>query len=122
MAPSAFVALDSLPLTPNGKIDVRALPDPFKSSAVANHEFEPPALGVEQLVAEIWQELLQIDQVGADDNFFEMGGNSLLSLRAVTMIEARTGFRLQPRLLFFQNLRQFAATAGLTGAMSVHQS
>jgi amino acid adenylation domain-containing protein len=122
MTPSAFVALDSLPLTPNGKIDLHALPDPFKSSAVASHEFEPPAPGAEQLVAEVWRELLQIDRIGAHDGFFELGGNSLLSLRAVTMIEARTGCRLQPRLLFFQNLRQFAATARLTVATSDHQN
>ena len=121
MVPSAFVALDGLPLTPNGKIDARALPDPFKSSAAASDGFEPPAPGLERLVAEVWRELLEIERVGADDNFFELGGNSLLSLRAVTRIEARTGCRLQPRLLFFQNLRQVAATARLTGATSVIQ-
>jgi Condensation domain/Phosphopantetheine attachment site/AMP-binding enzyme C-terminal domain len=122
MAPSAFVALDALPLTPNGKIDVRALPDPFRSSAVAGDGYEPPAPGLEQLIAEVWRELLQVNRVGADDNFFELRGNSLLSLRAITAIEARAGCRLQPRLLFFQNLRQLAATARLAGTKPVHQS
>lgn len=111
MVPSGFVTLDALPLTPNGKIDVRALPDPFKNQAGAGGEYEPPAPGLEQLVAEVWQELLEVDRVGADDNFFEIGGNSLLSLRAISAIEARAGCRLQPRILFFQNLRQVAAAA-----------
>lgn len=111
MVPSGFVTLDTLPLTPNGKIDVRALPDPFKNLAGAGAGYEPPAPGLEQLVAEIWQEQLQVDRVGADDNFFELGGNSLLSLRVVAKIEARSGIRLQPRILFFQTLRQVAASA-----------
>jgi amino acid adenylation domain-containing protein len=121
MLPSAFITLDELPVTPNGKIDVRALPDPFRSAAGAGGEYEPPAPGPEQLIAEVWQELLQVDRVSADDNFFELGGNSLLSLRASTVIEERAGCRLQPRLLFFQNLRQIAATVRLAGAVLVHQ-
>ena len=122
MAPSTFVALDRLPLTPNGKVDVRSLPDPFKSSSDAADSHEPPATGLEQLIADIWQELLQVERVGANDNFFELGGNSLLSLRAITKIEARAGCRLQPRTLFFQNLRQLAAAARLAGAMPVQQN
>ena len=108
MVPSGFVAVDALPLTPNGKIDVRALPDPFGKQTIGG-AYEPPAPGLEQLVAEIWQEILKTERVGAGDNFFELGGNSLLSLRVVTAIEKRTGSRLQPRLLFFQSLRQVAA-------------
>jgi amino acid adenylation domain-containing protein len=121
MMPSAFIALDALPLTPNGKIDVRALPDPFRSAPGEAGEYEPPSPGLEQLIAEIWQELLHVDRVSADDNFFELGGNSLLSLRASTMIEARLGCRLQPRLLFFQNLRQIAAAVRPEGAVLVRQ-
>ena len=117
MVPSTFVPLDALPLTANGKIDVRALPDPFKSAAGMSGEYEPPEPGLEQLIAEVWRELLQVDRVAASDNFFEIGGNSLLSVRAVSVIEARAGCRLQPRILFFQNLRQLAATARLAGAM-----
>jgi amino acid adenylation domain-containing protein len=120
MVPSAFVTLDALPLTPNGKIDVRALPDPFKNLAGAGSGYEPPAPGLEQFVAEVWQEFLQVDRIGADDNFFELGGNSLLSLRVIATIEARSGCRLQPRILFFQNLRQVAATARLAEATMAH--
>jgi amino acid adenylation domain-containing protein len=116
MVPSVFVALDALPLTPNGKVDVRALPDPFKDAVGDRDSYQPPDPGLEQLIAEIWQELLQVDRVGAEDNFFEIGGNSLLSLRVISAIEARAGCRLQPRLLFFQNLRQIAASARLGSA------
>jgi amino acid adenylation domain-containing protein len=122
MVPSAFVPLDALPLTPNGKIDVRGLPDPFKSPSGVGGDYEPPAPGLEQLIAEVWQELLQVNRVGAGDNFFELGGNSLLSVRAITVIEARAGCRLQPRILFFQNLRQLAANARLAGATLMHDA
>jgi acyl carrier protein len=111
MVPFLFVALDALPLTPNGKVDLRALPDPFKNADTTS--YQPPSAGLEQRIAGIWQELLHVDRVGADDNFFELGGNSLLSLRVITAMDVRLGCRLQPRLLFFQNLRQIAAAAQL---------
>lgn len=122
MAPSAFVELDAMPLTPNGKTDVGALPDPFRNSADPHQDYEPPAPGLEQLIAGVWKELLQLNRVGAEDNFFELGGNSLLSLRAVAMIEAQAGCRLQPRILFFQNLRQLATAARVAGATLVLSS
>jgi acyl carrier protein len=60
------------------------------------------------MLAEVWRELLKLEAVGAEDNFFDLGGHSLLALRAVAQIENRTGIRLDPRLLFFQSLRQIA--------------
>jgi hypothetical protein len=54
---------------------------------------------------------LRVDRVGAEDNFFELGGHSLLSLRVAAAVEARLGWRLDPRVLFFQTLRQVAAGA-----------
>ncbi len=111
MLPVVFVALDALPLTPNGKLDARALPDPFRNTAVIGDSFEPPAPGLEQLIADIWCELLRVDRVGAGDNFFDLGGNSLLALRVVTGLETRAGCRVPPRLLFFHTLRQVAAAA-----------
>jgi amino acid adenylation domain-containing protein len=113
MVPAVFVTLDRLPLTANGKVDVRALADPLSYAADTKAAQEPPAPGLEQTIATIWQELLQIDHVGAEDNFFELGGNSLLALRVVTAIEARCGIRLPPRLLFFHSLRRVAAAARL---------
>jgi amino acid adenylation domain-containing protein len=108
MVPSLVVALDAIPLTPNGKVDRAALPDPFRNVAPVA-AYEPPAPGLERLLADVWQQTLQIERVGAEDNFFELGGHSLLSLRVVVAVEARTGWRMDPRVLFFQNLRQIAA-------------
>jgi acyl carrier protein len=61
------------------------------------------------MLAEIWQSVLGIDHVDADDNFFEIGGHSLLSLRVAQLVEKRAGYRLDPRALFFHSLRQVAA-------------
>jgi amino acid adenylation domain-containing protein len=109
MVPSVFVAMERIPLTPNGKVDLRSLPDPFKRAMRATGSYERPAPGTEELLAGIWQDLLQVERVGAADNFFELGGNSLLSLRMVAAIRAQTGCDMQPRALFFQSLREVAA-------------
>jgi acyl-CoA synthetase (AMP-forming)/AMP-acid ligase II/acyl carrier protein len=119
MVPSVFIALDALPLTPNGKIDVKALPAPTRNLGGTGDFYEPPAPGLEQVIATIWQELLQLERVGAEDNLFELGGNSLLSLRVVAAVEARIGIRLQPRLLFFHNLRQVAEAARVAQAQQM---
>jgi amino acid adenylation domain-containing protein len=109
MIPSLFVTLDAMPLTPNGKVDRAALPDPFQGAVRAGVEHVPPAAGVEQALADIWREVLQVERVGAEDNFFELGGHSLLSLRVAAAVEKRLGWHMDPRALFFQNLRQVAA-------------
>ena len=109
MVPSLIVTLDSLPLTPNGKIDRNALPNPFAGVSLLSSANDEPAPGKEELIAGIWRELLKIDRVGPNDNFFDIGGHSLLALRVVAQIEKRTGTRLDPRILFFQTLRQIAA-------------
>lgn len=111
MLPSVVVALDSIPLTPNGKVDRAALPDPFRGAQRTDRQYAPPAPGLEQIMAQVWTDLLKVERVGADDNFFELGGHSLLSLRVVAAIEKQTGWRMDPRTLFFQTLRQIAAAA-----------
>ena len=67
---------------------------------------------MEKTLAEIWRSVLKIDRVGALDNFFELGGYSLLSLRVAQMVENSTGLQMDPRALFFQNLREIAASLG----------
>jgi acyl-CoA synthetase (AMP-forming)/AMP-acid ligase II/acyl carrier protein len=109
MVPAAIVPMTALKLTPNGKLDRAALPDPFRHAARATARHDAPASPAERLLAEIWQSVLGIDQVDADDNFFEIGGHSLLALRVAQLIEKRTGYRLDPRALFFHALRQVAA-------------
>lgn len=80
MVPSAFVTLEKLPLTPSGKLDRRALPAPDRHANVTR-EYEPPQGEIEQLLAGIWQELLKVERVGRHDNFFALGGHSLLIVR-----------------------------------------
>ena len=122
MIPSLVVALEAIPLTPNRKVDRAALPDPYKNAAKMGTSHEPPAPGMEQLLADIWRELLHVDSVSADDNFFELGGHSLLSLRALAAVEKRAGWRMDPRALFFQTLRQIAAGASKTVAASTNEA
>jgi hypothetical protein len=83
MIPAAYVKLDALPLTPNGKLDRKALPAP-DGDAYAGRGYEPPQGETEEKLAQIWSELLKIDQFGRNDNFFELGGHSLI---AITLIE-----------------------------------
>jgi len=109
MIPSVVVALDTIPTTPNGKVDRNALPDPFKNAA-RTVNFEPPAPGPETQIAQIWKRILKLDRVGAGDNFFELGGHSLLALGVATAVEKETGWRMDPRSLFFQNIRQIVVT------------
>ena len=83
MLPATIVMLDSLPLTPNGKIDRKALPLPTQE----RREVVAPSTDIERQLVAIWQEVLQLPQVGATDNFFELGGDSLSALRVLTMLD-----------------------------------
>ena len=80
MVPSTFVALPSLPTTPNGKVDRRALPAPQAQFAKVKTAYVAPEGEVEQQIAAIWREALQVERVGLDDNFFDLGGHSLLTI------------------------------------------
>ncbi|ELP95592.1 non-ribosomal peptide synthetase SyfA, partial [Pseudomonas syringae BRIP34876] len=82
MVPAAYVRLESLPLTPNGKLDRNALPAPDQSSVIS-HEYVAPIGDIETAIAEIWQDLLSIEQVGRHDHFFELGGHSLLAVSLI---------------------------------------
>jgi len=107
MIPRTFVELPDLPRTQNGKIDRNALPAPF-ATAHASEVAVAPRTETEQLVAEVWQELLG-RSVGAHSNFFEAGGHSLLVVRAIGTIAKRTGIRLSPRVFVLDTLAQVAA-------------
>ena len=77
MVPAVFVALESLPLTPNGKIDRRALPVPDDARPDLKQAYVEPTSGLERMIHSIWREVLQIERVGTNDNFFDLGGHSL---------------------------------------------
>jgi amino acid adenylation domain-containing protein len=107
MVPSFFVKIDRIPLTPNGKIDRRALPNAFKGAA-AESERVPPSTATERRIADIWQRALGLASVSVEDNFFDVGGHSLLSMRVLAEIERTLGHRLSPRAMFMENLKQIA--------------
>jgi acyl-CoA synthetase (AMP-forming)/AMP-acid ligase II len=109
MVPQHFLALDEIPLTPNGKVDRRRLPTPVVAeSRVAQHE--APADPVEATIAEIWTELINPARpIGRVDKFFEMGGHSLLGLKALLQIQNKLGVRLDFRVLLQESLADIAA-------------
>ncbi len=113
MLPQHYVAVEAMPLTPNRKVDRNALPKPVSraSDAVA------PRNETETLIAGLWQELLHVDKVGAHDDFFNLGGHSILATRMISMLEDRSGLRVPLRALFANSvLSDFAghvAAAGL---------
>jgi amino acid adenylation domain-containing protein len=92
MVPAVFVTLDALPLTPNGKLDRKALPAPDGQRPGGTAAFVAPRGDVEELIAQVWREVLQIDEVGANDNFFDLGGHSLRATRVAARL--RIGFRI----------------------------
>jgi hypothetical protein len=66
---------------------------------------------MEQFLADLWRDVLKVEQIGASDNFFDLGGHSLLSVRVAAAVHRATGWRMDPRTLFFQSLREVAAAA-----------
>jgi acyl-coenzyme A synthetase/AMP-(fatty) acid ligase/acyl carrier protein len=86
MVPAAFVRLDQLPRTPNGKLDTAALPAPAAEAGGA-----APSGVVEELIADVWSEVLGRDRIGADDDFFALGGHSLVALRVVARLKKNFG-------------------------------
>jgi aryl carrier-like protein len=99
MVPAAFVLLERLPLTPNGKVDRRALAGTDRVTAAGRAEIALPRTETEKVMAGIWAEVLGVDEVGVDENFFDLGGNSLLLLAVVTRARAR-GFDLEHLTIF----------------------
>ncbi|OCC09073.1 Linear gramicidin synthase subunit D [Streptomyces sp. PTY087I2] len=100
MIPNWFVHLDALPLTPNGKVDRRALPAPDVPRQIAEGGFTAPRTETERIVADIWREVLGLDQVGVHDDFFQLGGHSLLATRLVSRINKALGTDVTVRQLF----------------------
>jgi acyl carrier protein len=92
--------LETLPLSPNGKLNRSALPGPGDTRPDTAHEFIPPVSPVEIAVAEIFSQVLEIQQVGQSDNFFELGGHSLLATRVVSRLRDRFQIEVTPRFLF----------------------
>ncbi|MFH8791145.1 amino acid adenylation domain-containing protein [Streptomyces sp. NPDC017941] len=95
MVPSVFVLIDELPLTPNGKLDKAALPEP----EVSGGEYRAPRTAEEQILAAVFAEVLGVEQVGVDDDFFAVGGDSIRSIQVVSRAKAQ-GIEVTPRQIF----------------------
>jgi len=100
MVPSLFVTLDSLPLTSSGKVDRRALPVPEEVPDETVHAYTAPRNAEEEVIAEIWAEVLGRERVGVFDNFFDIGGHSLLATLVVSRVRAAFRLEISLRSLF----------------------
>jgi amino acid adenylation domain-containing protein len=99
MIPAAFVELESIPRTPNGKLDRASLPRPRVRGTAAGHR-AAPAAGIESVITGIWREILHVEQVGPEDNFFDLGGNSLLIAKARARLEQALDRRVDTLTVF----------------------
>jgi non-ribosomal peptide synthase protein (TIGR01720 family) len=99
MVPAAFVVLDALPMTPNGKIERNALPVPEQAQPDAGKTFVAPRTENEKMLSGIWSKVLRLKQVSVNDNFFALGGDSILSIQIIARAN-QAGLRLTPRQLF----------------------
>jgi hypothetical protein len=116
MVPSAFVFLAELPLNSSGKVDRLALPPPDESRQT-ECAYTAPAGNLEQLIARLWKEVLHLDSVGVDDNFFDIGGNSLLLARVHARLTEMTSAELSIVDMFeFPTIRSLAAHLTQTAA------
>ncbi|MEB3279245.1 MAG: amino acid adenylation domain-containing protein [Lyngbya sp.] len=120
MVPHAFVILETLPLTPNGKVNRRALPAlEFERELTEN--YVAPHTPTEEILAEIWSQMLKVEKVGIHDNFFELGGDSILGIQIIARAK-QAGLELTPKQLFaHQTIAELAAVAGTTEAVQIEQ-
>jgi acyl carrier protein len=109
MIPSIFVKMDTMPLTPNGKIDRKSLPHPKIERPELVQEFIQPQNELHEIISRLWSKILKIDKIGINDNFFDLGGDSLLSVQLVMLLEKEMKTEI-PVVKFFQypTIRNFA--------------
>ncbi|MDH6195686.1 glycopeptidolipid biosynthesis protein [Mycobacterium frederiksbergense] len=116
MVPTAVVVLPALPLTPNNKLDTRALPAPEYQGAGA--DYRAPGTAVEEILTGIYAEVLGVERVGVDDSFFDLGGDSILSMQVVARARA-AGVYCRPRDIFVeQSVARLAGVAKISGGQA----
>ncbi|MEH1894385.1 MAG: amino acid adenylation domain-containing protein [Nostoc sp.] len=121
MIPAAFVILEALPLTPNGKVDRQALPAPDTIRPELEETFVAPQTNIEKQLAVIWAEVLGLENIGINDNFFGLGGDSILSLQVISKAK-QTGLHLTPKQMFqYQTIAQLATVIGTTQKIQAEQ-
>jgi amino acid adenylation domain-containing protein/non-ribosomal peptide synthase protein (TIGR01720 family) len=120
MLPSAFVPIERLPVSASGKVDRRALPIPAPAGAV-DERYAPPRSVIEEQLAEAWAEVLRLPRVGIHDHFFEIGGDSILSIQLAARVR-QAGLQLTPRHLFERpTIAELAAFLGPAAPVHAEQ-
>lgn len=122
MIPSAFVFLDVMPLTPNGKVDRKALPALDVSRPELDGAYEAPRTPVEEVLAEMWAGLLDMERVGIHDSFFELGGHSLLAVQSMALLQDLFGIDEPLIILFFENPTIAGLATALTESLPDHEN
>lgn len=100
MIPATFTVLEFLPLTPSGKVDRSALPAPHLSQSASVQNYVSPHTPIQQVLADIWEEVLELKTIGIEDDFFDLGGHSLLVIRIQNRIREELGFELGVNVFF----------------------
>ncbi|MEW2399430.1 amino acid adenylation domain-containing protein [Streptomyces sp. NPDC046862] len=114
MIPDSFTGLSALPLSANGKADTSALPEPDGARPALGSVYRPPATALEKVVAGIWTDVLRVDPIGVQDDFFDLGGNSLLATQVASGLRETLGVEVPLRVMF--EAPTVAAQAGLVRA------
>ena len=99
MVPTAIVLVDSFPINANGKIDQQALPDPQLSALTDNSELVEPRNEFERILCQVWESLLNLQDIGITDNYFELGGDSILTIQMVSVLHKK-GIEISPKDVF----------------------
>jgi amino acid adenylation domain-containing protein len=108
MIPAAFVRLDAIPLTAHGKVDRRALPAPDQGRPHLERAFAAPRTPVEEALVDVWRDVLGIEQIGIDDNFFDLGGDSIRSMQIHVRAQDRGLHFTIEQLFHHQTIRDLA--------------
>jgi amino acid adenylation domain-containing protein len=109
LVPALIVPVEAFPLTANGKIDVARLPAPDTIRPQLSTQFKPPSTSTERVLAGIWGEVLGVDRIGVDDDFFDLGGHSLRAIQVMSRVNEALGVGLELYVLFAERtLRQLA--------------
>jgi amino acid adenylation domain-containing protein len=117
MVPSSFVIMDQFPLTPNGKIDRKNLPEAIITLMAT--EYLAPRTEMEKVICDIWRDLLGLDRIGVNDNFFQLGGHSLMAMRCISKLKLATGVVIGIKEIFeSDSLEELANIADIARALS----
>jgi amino acid adenylation domain-containing protein len=117
MIPSSYVLLKSLPLTTNGKLDRRALPEPEAAGMSLERAYVAPRNPLEETLAEVWASVLKLERVGAEDNFFALGGHSLAAMQIMSRVRNTFHVELPLRVVF-----EATNVAALAEAITAHEA